>query len=653
MAEEREETSEANILRISRRYEARAVQARRQRSYQNEANWQAYRGQQDFSQKAEYQSRETTPAFPLAVDQIVGTFERSLTDSDDWLSVDQSGIGTPFLTADQVKRLIMFYLERLDAPGNQPEKSRGIQVVVGDAAKVGIIEPTVTLKIYPVIRRRRIYKMERVDPDENREGGDYPAHHFVGKRLKPTEVETMRLAIDVIPWEDYYPDPSDKCRWEIHRTRVSIDELLANEEYDQEVVRSLLSKAHTTIAESDNERKGDGENSVETDPYEIELLEGWGDIIDERTGEVLHENVFWAWAGDKLVRKPTPNPFWDGTSPFISAPLIRVPGSKEPRALADIAVPLWRAANELANLILDGSMRATWGVGQLRADMIEHPEDVADGVPQGYTFVLKPNAPFGQKAYERVDNGEVPGLAIEGLQRMEQYVNEALAIPETRLGQVPDPNQTATATVQALRSSGSLYEAFAARFEDTILEPLFDKAWKLIAQYADDFLSEEMVTILGPTTVLRFLQMSQDERFQLIHHANFKVRGLRGLANREREFQKLTTLINLLSGNPQFADFYGRTRDYDKLFAAVERSIGIDPDMFALDEGPEEVAGGVEEVLPEEEQPFAGGQLDETLAAGSGASTPNISEDVGGQRGEESALAPNNPGSLGGSTSIV
>jgi hypothetical protein len=649
MADEQDLDS-ANILRISRRYEARAVQSRRQRSYQNEANWQAYRGEQDFSQKAEYQSRETTPAFPLAVDQIVGTFERSLTDSDDWLSVDQAGIGDPFLTADQVKKLIMFYMERLDTPGNQPEKARGIQVVVGDASKVGIIEPVVTLKIYPVIRRRRIYKMERIEPD--REDGDFPAYHFVGKKMKPTSVETMRLAIDVIPWEDYFPDPSEKGRWEIHRTRVSLDELLANEEYDQDVVRSLINTTNTTIADSTNERRGKSEDSVETDPYEIELLEGWGDIIDERTGVVLHENVFWAWAGDKLVRKPTPNPFWDGTSPFISAPLIRIPGSKEPRALADIAVPLWRAANELANLILDGSMRATWGVGQIRQDIIEHPEDVADGVPQGYTFVLKPNAPFGQKAYERVDNGEVPALALEGLQRMEQYVNEALAIPETRLGQTPDPNQTATATVQALRSSGSLYESFAARFEDTILEPLFDKAWKLIAQYADDFMSEEMVSVLGPTTVLRLFQMSQDERFKFIHNANFKVRGLRGLANREREFQKLSTLLSLLASNEQFADFYGRTRDYDRLFSALERSIGIDPEMFALPEPPPEVAGGAGELIPPEEPAFAGGQLDETLGQSSGASQPNISGGPGLQ-GEASALAPNNPGALGGSTSIV
>ena len=44
-------------LRISQRYYLRANTARKPRLAKNDANWQAYRCEQDWSHKAEFQSR--------------------------------------------------------------------------------------------------------------------------------------------------------------------------------------------------------------------------------------------------------------------------------------------------------------------------------------------------------------------------------------------------------------------------------------------------------------------------------------------------------------------------------------------------------------------------------------------------------------------
>lgn len=638
------DASADNVLRISRRNYHRSWTARRARLRVNDANWQAYRCQMDWSHKAEFQSRECTPMFPIAVEQIVGTFERALTDSDDWLSADPAGVGAPFLPPDIIKGLLKFYLDRLYRPGQHAETGFGIQALVGDACKRGILEPCIVVKVYPVSIARRRYRLRESEPREgpNEFEGATPAYDYVGSMMSVTMDETMRLAIDLIPYADYFPDPSEANNFEIHRTRRQLHELMANPEYDPEAVRRLLGRATDQRQQQYDKSKTSGEQTVGADPFEIEVFEGWGNIVDELTGDVLYENCFWSWAGDEMLRMPTPNPFWDGTRPFIMAPLIRVPGSLEHKALADHVVPMWRASNELVNLLLDGAMRAAWGVGQIRPDLMESPEEVAEGMPQGYTAVLKPNVPVNAKFYERVDNGEAPQLSLEGLARMEGYVQSGLAVPDTKLGTLPDKQVKATEIVSAMQASGSLYESFAARFEDTFLEPLFEKCWKVIIQWSDSFMEEELLQILGPRKMLQLMAMKPAERWQMLHKTYFKVRGLRQLANRERNFQKKMVLLQLLGTNQQFADYFGQKYDYGKLFDSIMVDSGTDPETLELD-GDALVAA---QSQPPPQAPIAGGQLDAALAGSSGASPQNITGPEANS-GMQSGLAPANPNAGG------
>lgn len=635
----------SELLTIFRRYQTRSDVAFRPRRKKNEANWQAYLGEQDFSYKADFQSKETTPGFPIAVEHIVGTFERALTDSDDWMSTEApSPAGKPVLEPSIIQELLQHFLERIWRPGNHPETSYGIQAFVGDSCKRGIMEPVVIAKVFPVLVKRRIFRFKKVEPTA--EQGAFKADELIGQQMEPVDVETMRLAIELVPYDDYFPDPSPECRYEIHRTRRAIHELMANPEYDKEALKRLLGKANDEYSKRNGAQR-DADRNVGPDPYVVDVFEGWGDVIDHETGEIVEhdgvycENVFWAVAGDEIIRKPTPNPSWDGTRPFVTAPLLRVPGSIEGKALADHAVPMWKAMNELVNLLLDSAMKAAWGTGQARPDIMESPEEIADGVPQGYTAVLKPNTPQGLKFYERVDNGEAPQISLENLTRLEGYLQQSLAMPDTKMGTLPQRATKATEVVQAMQSAGSLYESFAARYEDTFLEPIFEKCWKLILQYLDDFLDDELIQILGATNVARLEDMTNAERFRLLSKATFRVRGLRGVASKERTFNKLMTVVNLLSSNQQFADNFGQTKDFTKLWDQLLRSTGIDPSSLDLDEEPESQDGAEEEAA---EPQVAGGQLDPSLAPSSGASQPNVADTSQAAAGAQApAVAPNNP----------
>ncbi len=627
---------EGLLLTIGQRAYQRSRQTRVSRRRKNETNWQAYHGEIDFSYKAPFQSREVLPDFPVAVEQIVGTFERALTDNDNWLTADAVGAGGNLIEADLVKGLLLHYLKRLYVPGNRPDTAYGIDAFIGDATKRGILEGVIVAKVFPVFIKEEAVRVEMTKPDAD---GAYDANHLGGEEKKGESVERFRIAIDLVPFADYFPDPSPAKNFEIHRTRIQLHELLGNPEYDQEAVERLYGKAQQEFDEL-TKRIETQQDYVEQDPFEIELYEYWGNVIDYRNGHVLHYNVFYAWAGNEIVRKPTKNPNWDGCSPFIDAAILRTPNSVSHKALADHAVPMWRAGSELLNLMLDQAMRGAWGVGQLRPDIMENPEEVADGVPQGYTAVLKPNVPQQSKFYERVDNGEAPQISIEMMNRLEASHNTALATPDMKLGQMSPRQATATETVQVMQSSGSLYESFAARVEANCLEPIFEKCWKLIIQYAEDFMEPELVQILGSRRAMILTDLPDADRYKLLRNARIKVRGLRGVAAKERKFQKLMTIANFMGQNPTFADHFAQTRSLPKFFDTLIAATGEDPELWALDE--EEVAAAEEAAAAGEP---GGGQLDPELLAqaGGGGSPVGDVTAAEAQRGAESQFAPNNP----------
>ena len=59
----------------------------------------------------------------------------------------------------------------------------------------------------------------------------------------------------------------------------------------------------------------------------VVLHEFWGTLLDNR-GRVIAERQVATMANDRyLIRPPEDNPFWHGQSPFVCAPLVRVPFS--------------------------------------------------------------------------------------------------------------------------------------------------------------------------------------------------------------------------------------------------------------------------------------------------------------------------------------
>lgn len=655
----------AKCVRITGSYYNRAWQARWNRRSQNLANWNAYHSRMDWSGKLPWQTQQTVSEFGMAIEQSVGILERGLTDTEDWLTVEPVAIGKPVIDPDTIAHLLKYYLQRLWIPGNAADTAYSFANLVSDGVKRGLLESIITAKVYGVFATKYQYKLVSSGPKDNKYGRpndikEYQMTSTDRPKVARDTIEDFRLAVDLIPWEDFFPDPSLLNTYVIHEVSAHLSELAANPDYDPKVIDAIRGTANSSSYADMYKRITQDVVFVQHPPDEVRVQECWGDLIDPTSGEVLATNSFWTICNGLVLRPPTPNPFWHGKLPFVSAALLRTPNSTVHKALADDAVDAWRFLNELISLMFDGALGSVWGKYQMRTDFVENSEDYSEGVPQASTILLRPNTPEGYKALERIDETALPQYAMEMFNLGMREFQTAMATNDLRLGQQPPREATATSIVEAMSASGSLFESIAARVEDSVLEPIFELGWMTILQYEFDhkLTDPALVQILGPERVLELTKLSNEERFVLLaQSAKFKCRGLRGVAARNRTMTKLANYMQLMGQVPQLAASFDRKYSWDRMNEQLLRGSGADPSTLEKTQEEKDAAEAqsmVNDALnaaqvtqpgaagPEGATPPAVGGSNETQA--NGGSPPALTDASQNQMGLEQLLAPKTPG---------
>lgn len=577
----------ADVIRSIRMMREEADSARLSRIRRNEANVEAYLGQIDFSDKAEGQSTEHVPKVASSIEQFTAFIKRGLTQTGpDWFTV-RMGADAPadsHLTALDVRALMVSYLDNLPfgRNGRMP-----FSVLLSDAIKMGLLESLVIFKVHGSKTRKRGFVVERgnvdVDPETGRLLTPEP-------KLKRGNVNDWELRIDLIPPNEYYPDPTGRGLYEIHRVERDISDVIAMGKagiYDMEVVNQLVGMTMAMPDEEDRDAdmRNQDEESHPSFRKTVVIDEFWGDILDEK-GLLIHENVVAAIANDRfLVRPPEPNPLWHGESPFVCAPLLRVPGSVWHRALYDDAVKLNEALDELFNLMLDGGLASVWGVRQLRADFLESTADISGGIPQGTTLMVGADLPPNQKVLETVTSGEIPGDAITMYNMIEREFNFAALTNDLKMGALPQRQVKATEIIESSQSQAATLDGIVSDIEQQLIEPLLRKCWLMILQNADDLSSPRVKSILGSKATLALAQMPAAERFaRFAGFGVFEVNGLSATMARSRDFQKFAALLQIVSTNPMLLEAFFRSKDPDKIVDQLFKIINLNPRDFEISE---------------------------------------------------------------------
>lgn len=571
------------------RYRQVAHNARWSRASRNKENWNFFHGRQDWSHKMQHQSQDFMPDFPMAMERIAGMFAAPFLETTDWFDVDNIGLGPAAFDPVTIRRFLLYYLGRLYQAGDYSDVARNFGIVMNDAGKMIAMEAICTTKVYPVLCNRFQFLLESGNPL-----GQYESDYSqLDNTVQQIEVPTLRLAIDVVPWEDFFPDPTGNNLYDIHEKSVSLVALRDNPDYDQEIIDSLENQrgggdSGGTHPDYEKRRRSDQDDPGDQAVYSPRIRECWGDVVDLRTGKRLlpRNSLCTVTTTKKFLRPPTPNPFWIGRRPFVSGTILRVPLSTVHKALADHAVPVARSMNELDNLMLDGAIAEVWGVRQFRPDLLENPEECDNGIPQGYTGKMKEGAQPTDKFLERVDDGAIPQLAMEMQRQKSSQFQIATALPETAQGNLPQRQVKATELNLTNQSSQGFFGTGAALLDKSFVCPMLDLAWGMLWQYVDDFLEPEVTQIIGPERALVLQQMTAAERFVMMASSvRFNVKGLRELMQSQEMFSRLTTFLQSLGVNPALLMAFDSKYDVVPYMEDMMKAMRLSPERYEKKQG--------------------------------------------------------------------
>tara|TARA_Y100000310_G_scaffold344905_1_gene460366 strand:- start:236 stop:2143 length:1908 start_codon:yes stop_codon:yes gene_type:complete len=570
------------VITAVREFKKEANEAKKTRMRRNRVNRGAYLGVQNWEHKQKGQSQEFLPKTAVAVEQFVAFTKRALTQFGDWFQVELSRDSRSPLSEPQIAKFLTCFLDNLLTNDNQISS---FATVLGDGLKVGALESLVVFKVHghSVLERSFESAPGALSFDMQSGLSQGPA------TLQQSENRPWKLRIDLVRLEDYYPDPTGRGLYEIHEIETDLHTLKQRAEdgiYSKEAVAQIESSFEPKEKEQAR-AAAINQNTTQSPSFrkKVTLTEFWGTLLDEK-GNVVHENVVCTIANDQfLIRSPIANPFWHGESPFVASPLIRVPFSVWHKALMDHAVQINLAQNELFNLILDGGMASVWGIKQLRAEDLEDPSQVQEGIPQGETLLVKSTLPHGQKVLEQVTEGQVPPDAQITFELLNREFTMAALSNELKLGSLPAKQVKATEITELSASQAVTIDAISADIERDVIQKVLRKAWLTILQNVNDVSSDQVVSSLGLRGTFVLSQMTEEERFTIFApHCSFKVHGLSQVLAKVRDFQKLMALLQSVVQNPIMLQAFFQKYSPGKLLSTMMKTLNVNPVNMERDE---------------------------------------------------------------------
>lgn len=580
--------TEQDLLRIGNQNYQRAKDARKDRLDRNRNNWKALQGDFPWLQrKSAGQSREVLASLAMGLEQIAATLSRQLVTFRNWFSAEsgpmdvalppdiQQAVGDlSLLNGDDAARMLRAAMERLYVPGNAIETLATPRQLIYLAIKLGLVESEVVYKVSGMHTMRQVFMLDTDAAAEHLPA--YEPYRVPGTPLLRAPVPDFRLKVDLVPFEDFYPDPSPGDQFTIHEVTLHRCEL-AQYGYDAARIAQVQQWLDGETEAAKRDRSGDVNTPAEQDRNTVRLREHWGNIVDPDTGVVLAENVMWVQVGNVVLQTPQPNGWWHGRRPFVRVPLMPVPMATTHPAFFDFAVPLFSTECELTNLVMDGGFAAVHGIKEIDEWKLANPEVLANGLVPGITLKTNESTNDGKPAVRRVDTGSLNQEVLDVLDRITRSRQEAMAINDLDLGRFPSRAVKATEVVQVQEASNTLFSEIGLRIEDG-LESVLELCWLTLWQGLDAPLPPWITRELDPK-VREFVEnLTAYQRFALIANGTkFRVAGLQQTQHRVEEFQKQQTFTREVFGNPVLFQVWAQDNSPKKFLATLQRAIGIDP----------------------------------------------------------------------------
>src|SRR5215471_2135179 len=500
------------LLQIMQQCYERSRTARETRKRLNRRNWDALHGKFDFlAKKRPGQSTIVIPSLETSLEQVCAQLTEQLVGFKHWFTASYEGDAPPIpgLEADEAAKVLEIELERLAVDSGCMPTTYGMHRLIYDSLKLGLIESEITWKVSMV-------------PDHQ------PRYEMLNGEMVIMDEEAMRLRVDLVPFEDFFPDPSAAKQYMIHEIELPISEL-PDLGFTKEQIDQMRHASPGTEKLEEQRRRTGMAHSIPSPLNRVLLREYWGDLIDPQSGDLLARACTFMTAANTFVcKKPERirDLYWPGLRPFIHVPLLPTPTAEVHHAFLDIAVPLVEAECELFNLIVDAGFHSALGVREVHSYKYENPEEMTRGIVAGAQY-SRLEGSGDDPGIVKIDTGTLTQdmLQVYGIQGRTRQ--EALRINDLQLGLQAIRKTSATEINQITESSDDLFSNLALRFEDTHIEPALELCWLTLWQFADDQMAARIgQSIKDPMNAASLALLSPEERFvSFATGASFKAQG--------------------------------------------------------------------------------------------------------------------------------
>lgn len=553
-----------------------AKHSKTDRMIKNSLNFNTYHLKQDFSHKIKGQSKEFLPKQSIATEQLTSFIQQALLDINKWFEVRKApGVMNPMIDPKEMEKILARQLDK-----------NNIAQFMSDVIKLGILGSLMIVKVHGKQVNCPTFKTEK----EQGTGAFIPE-----TKLKMYSKPYWQLKLDLVRQEDWFPDPYNRGLYEIQRVEMDYYQLVelakANPDvYDMDEVKKVAGNASDEEDHKMKKSRETGQNVTFSSFRKIiSIREYWGTILDPVSGEVMHENIVCAVANNRfLIRPPKENPLWHKESPFVTAPIIRVPHSAWGKALMDAPTMINMAQNELYNLMLDGGLSSVFGIKQLHEQWLANPEQVNDGIAPGTNLIVNNQCPPGMKVMERVDSGSVPREALDLYNLNDREFQGAAITTDIRTGVLPQRQVKATEIVASQNAITGMFNGVVKVIEKDFIVKILNKSWKTTAQHMDDLHVDEVKALIGEQRALALSNMSPKEVFaSTVGAYEYNVFGLSSILNKMQDFQKITSLLQTIGTSPLMAGEFMKKYSMTKLLGEIVKSLDIDEEKITA--SPEEL----------------------------------------------------------------
>ena len=550
--------------------------------------WATYRGQEDFSNREDWQTKIVLPKAWGTVKSAVSTVKRLMGLSQDPWKIESTNNQDPLaaLRADKITELTKVFLEKCRF---KEEFATGLET--GFIMGLGVWKVNWLLR---KVQRVRVQQGYLPAPGSSMMGGPAPAGtvsltqqpadfqspqslgqlplgllqqqdaqfptQLPGEELLPpgslngavglpsalmvpqkqtireesTEGELSITAVD--PYNFYWLPGSKLNRWTgtIEDMEVPKWELLKmarNGAFPgkEELIRNLSPKKLDETTRQSTLRFGERAQASggNGDVNTVKITEFYGPLLLD--GDLLEEHAHIIIANDDIVLYNGPNDRWHQRPPYVGFSPLQLPFRTEGVGLVEMVRSIDRALSQIVNLSTDTLIYRLMPLFEMTPDVYENPEELQSGLTPGKILRRNTVSPGTEMGLRPVEFQDVSGGAVQVAGILDRAHQEGGLVSELQQS-LPrwSGAQSATETTAIQQNQNSFFGSLAADIEANAIGPLVDLTVDTIMQYLDTAKDPRVAQILGMDQAY-LAGMSQPEVMDLVAgDYTVTVRGLSG-----------------------------------------------------------------------------------------------------------------------------